>query len=250
MSDLKDQSGESVPQPRSQSPSHPAPPNAEIHELVRQYLGPLRRAGRRTLPNGTPGREDLVLAKAGFEAFARHVIPAGQVVERSADDIVAWVFSLSHSAPHLVEDRPADFEQGLRALLREASPDNGFAECLPATEIKTWRKPQGERWRQPRDGLQPVGDRRSDGRRPLSSPGDGSWFSRLRSPAWRRSATTAHRYHRGRTRGPARRDRGAQGHPRRSRSEDRPPRCPPGAQVIEGVRRSPLVPPNRSSNGR
>ncbi|MER6359133.1 class I SAM-dependent methyltransferase [Streptomyces sp. NPDC001634] len=113
MSDLKDQYGESVPQPRPQSPSDPAPPNAEIRELVRRYLGPVRRAGQGTLPNGTPGREDLVLEKAGFEAFARHVIPAGQVVERSADDIVAWVFSLSHSAPHLFEDRLVDFERDL-----------------------------------------------------------------------------------------------------------------------------------------
>ncbi|GAA4234990.1 ubiquinone/menaquinone biosynthesis C-methylase UbiE [Streptosporangium album] len=145
MSDLKDQSGESVPQPQPPSPSHPAPPNAEIRELARRYLGPVRRAGQGTLPNGTQNREDLVLAKAGFEAFERHVIPAGQVVERSADDIVAWVFSLSHSAPHLFEDRLADFERDLRALLQEASPDNRFAECLPATEIMTWRKPQGER---------------------------------------------------------------------------------------------------------
>ena len=138
MSDLKDQSGESVPRP--QSPSHPAPPIAEIRELVRRYLGPVRRAGQGTLPNGTPDREDLVISKAGFVAFARHIIPAGQMIERNSDDIVAMVFSLSQSAPHLFEDRLADFERDLRALLYEASPDNRFVECLPATEIKIWRK--------------------------------------------------------------------------------------------------------------
>ena len=38
-----------------------------------------------------------------------------------------------------------DFERDLRAVLREASPDNRFAERLPATEIKIWRKPHRER---------------------------------------------------------------------------------------------------------
>jgi hypothetical protein len=32
-------------------------------------------------------------------------------------------------------------ERDLRALLREASPGNRFAECLPATEIMVWRRP-------------------------------------------------------------------------------------------------------------
>lgn len=141
LGDLKDEAGESVPSPRPPSPSHPAPPYPEFRELVRRYLGPVRRAGRGTLPNGTPGREDLVLARAGFADFERHVVPAGQVVERSADDLVAWVFSRSDSAPHLFGDRLAEFERDLRALLRKASPDNRFAECLPATEIMTWRRP-------------------------------------------------------------------------------------------------------------
>jgi len=123
----------------------PSPPYAEIRELVRQYLGPARRAGQGTLAIGTPDREDLVLAQAGFENFERHVVPAGQVVDRSADDIVAWVFSRSDTAPHLFGDRRAGFERDLRALLQQASPGNRFAEHLPAAEIMTWRKPQGER---------------------------------------------------------------------------------------------------------
>ncbi|ONI87714.1 SAM-dependent methyltransferase [Saccharothrix sp. ALI-22-I] len=119
----------------------PSPPYAQIRELVLRYLGPVRRAGKGTLPNGTPGREDLVIARAGFENFQRHVVPAGQVVDRTPDDIVAWVFSHSGSAPHLFGDRLADFERDLRAVLRQASPGNRFAEHLPATDIMTWRKP-------------------------------------------------------------------------------------------------------------
>ncbi|WP_128380476.1 class I SAM-dependent methyltransferase [Streptomyces cavernae] len=122
----------------------PAPPYARIADLVRRYLGPVRRAGQGTLVNGTPGREDLVLARAGFERFERHVVPAGDVVDRTADDLVAWAFSRSDSAPHLFGAGLEDFERDLRAVLREESPDNRFSERLPATEIMIWRKPGGE----------------------------------------------------------------------------------------------------------
>jgi SAM-dependent methyltransferase len=142
MSDLKDESGESVTPPPVPTPLV-APPRAEIHELARRYLGPTRRAGQGTLPNGTPGRgEDAVLARAGFEGLERHVVPAGQIVERTPDDVVAWVFSHSHSTPHLFGDRLADFERDLRTLLRQASPDGRFGEPVPPAEIRIWRKPQ------------------------------------------------------------------------------------------------------------
>lgn len=145
MSDLKDASGQSAALPLPAPATGPAPPRTEIGELVRRYLGPVRRAGRGTLPRGTPDREDVVLAQAGFTDFERHVVPAGQLVERSADDVVAWVYSLSSSLPVLFEDRLADFERDLRALLREASPDRLFTEILPATELMTWRKPSDAR---------------------------------------------------------------------------------------------------------
>jgi SAM-dependent methyltransferase len=144
ISDLKDASGQPVAQPPLPRSWPPPPPDAAIHDLVRHYLGPVRRAGRGVLPQGTPGREDLVLARAGFGAFARYVVPAGQPVERSADDIVARVFSMSHSAPHLFADRLPDFERDLRSLLRDASSGGRFAEILPATEIMTWRRPGPE----------------------------------------------------------------------------------------------------------
>lgn len=145
VSDHKDAPAELLPPPLV------APPYERIRDVVSQYLGPVRRAGQGSLSgaaphsaDGTPDREDLVLARAGFEDFERHVVPAGQVVNRSADDIVAWVFSRSDSAPHLFGARLEDFERDLREVLREASQDSRFAERLPATEIMTWRKPLGQ----------------------------------------------------------------------------------------------------------
>jgi ubiquinone/menaquinone biosynthesis C-methylase UbiE len=137
MSDLKDAPAEPAPLPLA------APPYARIGGLVRQYLGLVRRAGQGViLSSTTPDREDLVVARAGFEDYQRHVVPAGQIINRSADDVVAWTFSRSDSAPHLFGDRLGDFERDLRALLREAALDGRFAEHLPPTEIKIWRKPR------------------------------------------------------------------------------------------------------------
>jgi SAM-dependent methyltransferase len=137
MSDLKDPPDD----PQAPPLPHPAPPFSGIQELVRRYLGPARRAGQGTLPNGTPNREDLVLSRAGFQDFQRLIVPAGQVVVRTENDIVAWVFSRSDSAPHLFGAQLDSFERDLRTLLRQVSAGGLFAEHLPPTEIMTWRKP-------------------------------------------------------------------------------------------------------------
>ena len=71
---------------------YPLPPYKAIRDLVRRYLGPIRRAGQGVLQHGTPDNEAAVLARAGFVGFERHVIPGGQLLERSCDDILAWVF--------------------------------------------------------------------------------------------------------------------------------------------------------------
>ncbi|WP_234438676.1 class I SAM-dependent methyltransferase [Streptomyces sp. NRRL S-340] len=119
---------------------HPAVPYAAIEQLVRDYLGPVRRAGRGTLPQGTPGGEAAVLARAGFGGPDRHVVSGGQALERADDDVVAWVFSMSFSAPHLFGPRREDFEAELRGLLRKASPSGRFSERRPSTEVFVWRR--------------------------------------------------------------------------------------------------------------
>jgi SAM-dependent methyltransferase len=133
ISDLKNPLPESIPLP--------GPPYAQISELVRRYLGPIRRAGQGSLVNGTPDREDVVLARAGFKDFERYIVPSEEVINRSVDDIVAWVFSRSDSAPHLFDDKLADFERDLREVLRQASPDDRYVERIRPTEIMIWRKP-------------------------------------------------------------------------------------------------------------
>lgn len=57
---------------------------------------------------------------------------------RTCDDVVAGVFSMTFSAPHLFGDRLAVFEADLRRLLREISPSARFSERRPGTEVFVW----------------------------------------------------------------------------------------------------------------
>jgi len=117
----------------------PAPPWDGIDALVARYLGPVRRAGQGVLPGGTKGFEEDVLARAGYAGPERIALDEGRTVERSEDEVVAAVLSLSSSAPHHFGDRLGDFEADLRALLREAAPDGRFAERMRGVEIVIWR---------------------------------------------------------------------------------------------------------------
>lgn len=118
---------------------YPRPPWDLVADLVAAYLGPVRRAGRGTLPGGTrAGEEDVMLAE-GFTGPQRHVADPGRVVHRDLDELVSAVFSLSGSTPYLFGDRRAAFEVDLRRLLAAASPDGRFAERTRAIEVVIWR---------------------------------------------------------------------------------------------------------------
>jgi SAM-dependent methyltransferase len=117
----------------------PSPPRAAIAALIRAYLGETRRAGSATLPTGTPSGEDEVMLNAGFSGPTR-VATAGHVYERTEDEIVASVFSLSSAAPHLFAERREAFEAELRILLRQTSPERRFAEQAQAIELVIWKR--------------------------------------------------------------------------------------------------------------
>lgn len=118
---------------------HPRPPHDEIAALVADYLGPVRRAGAGVLPAGTPDREEDVMRDAGFRGPLRRIVGGDTVVERTEDEVVASVFSLSGSAPHLFGERLPEFERRLRALLRATSPGRRFAELTREIELVLWR---------------------------------------------------------------------------------------------------------------
>jgi len=122
----------------------PSPPRQEIKQLVERYLGDVRRAGRRTLPGGTPSNEEEVMAEAEYTGPLRLAVPRGEVFERTADEIVASVYSLSWAAPHLFADRQDDFERELRHLLGATSPCGRFSERARDIELALWHPPVTE----------------------------------------------------------------------------------------------------------
>jgi SAM-dependent methyltransferase len=118
----------------------PAPPDQALDELRRRYLGPDRRAGQ-SIRNTSPSGEDEVFRAAGFRPARTVTVPDGRIMERTADDIVAGVFSTSSTAPHLFGERRADYEKDLRQILSETSPSGRFAVRLPDNRLRIWRLP-------------------------------------------------------------------------------------------------------------
>jgi SAM-dependent methyltransferase len=117
---------------------HPRPPRSAIDELVERYLGPIRR---RSSP--WANREEEVWRAAGFDGPQRIEVP-GEIVERTSDQIVAGIFSLSSSTPHLFGQRREAFESDLRRLLHDADPSGIFSEQMREIAADIWRPRRAE----------------------------------------------------------------------------------------------------------
>lgn len=127
-----------VPVPTDLPRPYPSPPEEEIANLRRRYLGQDQRAGK-GIRNTSPSGEDAVFRAAGFAPAQRVIVADGRLLERTVDDIVAFVFSLSSSAPHLFGSSINAFEADLRALLADASRSGVFSVRLPDNIVNIWR---------------------------------------------------------------------------------------------------------------
>jgi SAM-dependent methyltransferase len=116
----------------------PTVPFHAIDHLRRRYLGPDRRAGQ-SRRNTSPDGEDAIFQAAGFLPEVQVRVPDARVLDRTADDLVAWVFSASSTAPHLFGNELGEFEADLRALLEQASPSGHFSVPLSDTTIRIRR---------------------------------------------------------------------------------------------------------------
>jgi len=126
--------------PNQVFPGGPYPPIPEegIDDLRRRWLGPDRRAGQ-GFRNTSPDGEDAVFQAAGFAPEELVVVPDDRVLERSVEDVVAWVHSTSSTAPHLFGDRLDDFREDLRGLLLDASPEGRFSVPLSENRLRIRR---------------------------------------------------------------------------------------------------------------
>jgi len=118
---------------------HPRPPWKAIEGLVARYLGPVRRAGKSLLPAGTRPGEETVMRAAGYRGPTRVVVGGNEIEERTVDDVVAAVFSLSSSTPHQLGSQLAAFETDLRELLTKAADNGLFSEQRREVEAVIWR---------------------------------------------------------------------------------------------------------------
>jgi ubiquinone/menaquinone biosynthesis C-methylase UbiE len=132
--------GEPAAEARRGSLPFPPPPDDALDQLRRQYLGSDRRAGQ-GIRNTSPDGEDKVFQHAGFLSAETVIVPDQRALERTADDIVARVFSTSSTAPHLFGDRREDYERDMRQILAQVSPSGRFSVRLADNILRIWRLP-------------------------------------------------------------------------------------------------------------
>ena len=100
--------------------------------------------GGAVLQVDAPGYRPVELAaeaRQGSLPFPPPPDEALDQVERTADDVVALVFSTSSTAPHLFGDRREDYEKDVRQILAHASPSGRFSVRLPDNILRIWRLP-------------------------------------------------------------------------------------------------------------
>jgi hypothetical protein len=102
----------------------------------------VKRAGQGTRPTSPSGEGEIMIA-AGFAGPRRRVLDGRRVFERSEDEILASIFSVSGSAPHLFGARLSDFERDLRRVLRRVSPSGRFCEVAETVQLLIWTRPAG-----------------------------------------------------------------------------------------------------------
>ncbi len=132
--------GELAAAARQGSLPFPPPPDDALDQLRRQYLGSDMRAGH-GIRNTSPDGEDQVFQEAGFRPAQTVTVPDERIIERTADDVVARVFSSSSTVPHLFGNRREDFEKDMREILAQASPSGRFSLRLPDNILHIWRLP-------------------------------------------------------------------------------------------------------------
>lgn len=123
---------------RTPAGPYPAAPFEAIDSLCKAYLGPDRRAGQ-GYRNTSPSGEDEIFQAAGFLPETCVSVADDRILDRTTEDLIAWVFSASSTAPHLFGNRLKQFESDLRRVLEDSSPSGHFSVPLSATTLRIRR---------------------------------------------------------------------------------------------------------------
>ena len=112
-------------------PGAPPIPLEEIDAILARFPG----GGRGSLSTRSAHRHEDVLAASRFGPPERLVLPGRADLIRTADDILANLYSTSFAAPDVFGARRAEFEDTLLAMLARVSPDGLFWEFPGDTEV-------------------------------------------------------------------------------------------------------------------
>jgi hypothetical protein len=116
---------------------HPRPPWEAITEVIRSYLGSETRAGQ-GLRDVDP-RDHAEILPNWFSGPVEVSVPDGRVLTRTADQVIAALYSVSSSAPHLFGEQLAAFEEDVRRRLEDASASGLFSVQTGDTGVSIWR---------------------------------------------------------------------------------------------------------------
>jgi len=81
-----------------------------------------------------------MMRETGFSGPTRIEVGGDLVLDRTEDQVVASVFSLSSAAPHLFGDRLAAFESDLRGILRATSASGCLSERAREVALDIWHR--------------------------------------------------------------------------------------------------------------
>src|SRR5262249_2655601 len=141
----------------------------------------------------SPSGEDAIFQAAGFLPELRVRVDDNRVLDRTTDDLVAWVFSASSTAPHLFGNKITQFEADLRELLDHTSPSGHFSVPLSDTTIRV-RRPGGPKDPRCAASVRAITGTQTPTRGSSDQPDDGS-AQRVCAPAPKRHiADSARRF--------------------------------------------------------
>jgi SAM-dependent methyltransferase len=124
--------------PAEQDLPYPEPPHAELTDLTDRFITSHRGPQYRIPPDVAAEEEARAYAAAGMRRHDRFEVPA-PIATRTVDEVLAALYSLSSSTPHLFGDRQAAFDAEARRLLLATSPSGLFSEVRRPVAVDIWR---------------------------------------------------------------------------------------------------------------
>ena len=113
-------------------------PWEEFEGIVRRYLGEERRAGSGVYQD--PGPPEAAFVGSAFKPVMRVTQVTDHVRERTVDDVLGMLHSMSWAATRLFGDRLADFQRDVVHALLAARPDGRFPYVSSDVELLIYRR--------------------------------------------------------------------------------------------------------------